>query len=156
MSTTWTLSSCCFFSVGSIYFHDCSMQPKVPMFLIVFGSVSLLASAVHLIKRIVYRNEDESTQTTFKRNFFEAFAVVFLVFCFVIGSFYIFQTWQHWSEQGHASCSEKIDSNDCCDPALMYFAFISLILIYFLVISASTIGCCCFCLIALLSGAMSE
>ena len=122
--------------VGAVYYHDCDIQPRIPLFLIVFGCVGLLQTTLHFLKMcFCRRKEDEqnSSQTGEKGgNFCESLITFFLFVWIIVGSYYTFSAFDSWNDNGQMSCSSGGDEDYCCDPPVMLFSFITLILIYVL------------------------
>lgn len=142
-----------------MFFHQCTIRPFVPVWLIVFGGLVLSLTIVHLIKTLIFRktgqSENNSNRTNVRRNSCEAVSVVFLVFWFVIGSYYAVHTYRQWSGSGRVSCSDDGYHNDCCNPVMVYFTLTVIMTIFGVTVSTIIIGCSCFTLLkcmSLLSG----
>ena len=128
---------------GSVYFHDCDIEPKIPLFLIVFGCVALLQTTMHLFKMCLCRRKDDEQNSGAREkggNFCESMLTLFLFVWIIVGSYYTFNAFNPWINNGRMSCSSSGDS-DCCDAPVMLFSFVVLILIY----SFFALSCCCFC-----------
>ena len=132
---------------GSIYLHDCNIQGRIPIFLIVFGCVSLLQTMLGLAKLVLCRSDETENDDRKKKggNFCESFLTTFLFIWIIVGSAYTFGAWPVWFQNGGQPCPGEA----CCAPVLMYFSFILLICIYGL----AALCCCCFlCCVCCLVG----
>ncbi len=137
--------------LGGIYFHRCTAGPFIPMFLVVFGSVTLSVPIFHGFKtyliKYFYNGNDNDTCNQTKRNSCEVLAVVFLFVWFIVGLLITFLTFQKWLENGRVSCT-PIDSKKCCDAPVMYFTVVVIIIISLLTTLTIVIGCACCCVIS--------
>ena len=125
------------------------------MFDIVFGVICLAAMIVHIIKVVVLykanNNIGDRLENSTRRNCCEVVSVIFLAIWFVVGTFFTFRAWKDWTANGSVACSGSTDISDCCDPGIMYFSVVSLVLMFITTASSIAIGCCCFCFIACLA-----
>lgn len=133
------------FLLGSVYLHDCTLQGRIPVFLIVFGCFSLLQTCCGVGKMFCCRGNDDENDNQNRRkkggNFCEGLITTFLFIWVIVGSVYTFGAWNTWVDSGRNDCP----GTDCCNPVLMYFAFSTLLLMYG--ISALCLCCffCCVC-----------
>ncbi|XP_003389967.1 PREDICTED: uncharacterized protein LOC100634411 isoform X3 [Amphimedon queenslandica] len=131
--------------IGSVYLHDCTLQGRIPVFLIVFGCFSLLQTCCGVGKMFCCRGNDDENDNQNRRkkggNFCEGLITTFLFIWVIVGSVYTFGAWNTWVDSGRNNCP----GTDCCNPVLMYFAFSTLLLMYG--ISALCLCCffCCVC-----------
>ncbi|XP_019863073.1 PREDICTED: uncharacterized protein LOC109591914 [Amphimedon queenslandica] len=139
--------------IGSVYANDCSLNPLIPIFLIVFGCFSVIQTCCGMSKMICCReNEDESDTNRLcrKTNFcFQGLIVIFLFAWFIAGNVFVFGSWGDWDD------SDKY-GDYYCNPVLMYFSLITIIVMY--AISALVCCCClcCLCCLVLMAGASDE
>ena len=143
---------------GSVYLHDCTIQDKIPIFLIVFGCVSLLQTCCGMSKMIFCRGNDDENDGQNRRkkgsNSCEGLITTFLFIWVIVGSVYTFSSWGDWVDNGRQSCPAGGDY--CCAPVLMYFAFITLLVIYGIAAIACFCLLCTVCVTASLAAASSE
>ena len=141
------------FTLGSIYLNDCDIERLIPIFLIVFGCVSLLQTTIHLIKMCVCRKKENQEGPDKKAqggNCCESLVTIFLFVWIIVGSYYTFRAWEDWDNAGRQSCTGE--NSDCCAPPVMYFTFSVLIVIYGIAALVCCCGCFCCCLLGLLAG----
>ena len=113
--------------LGSVYLYDCTLQDKIPIFLIVFGCVNLLQTCCN------QRNDDDEDNNEKFRSkgsvyCYEGCVTLFLFIWIIIGSIFTFSAWNNWVDNGRQSCSAGGDN--CCSPVLMYFTFSTLLVTY--------------------------
>lgn len=108
--------------LGSIYLYDCTLQNKIPIFLIVFGCVSLLQTCSN------QRNDDDEDNNEKFSVYYEGCMTLFLFIWIIIGSIFTFSAWNDWVDNGRQSCPAGGDN--CCSPVLMYFTFSTLLVTY--------------------------
>ena len=73
------------FFTGSIYVHDCPAERFIPIYLIVAGSVGLVANLMGLCKKAKNRNEQEEEDEKVKGNPLDYFINCFLLAWFIAG-----------------------------------------------------------------------
>ena len=138
--------------LGSIYVNKCTIQDKIPIFLIVFGCVSLLQTTFGIVKMFLCRGEDENEQRKRKGgNFCESLITTFLFIWIIVGSAYVFGNFDTWVDGGKLSCSAGGAPNLCCDAVPMYFAFVFLLIVYGIAAVACFCLVCCVCCIGMSS-----
>ena len=116
--------------------HNCSISSLVPIFLIVFGCVSLIQTGIHIFRLCCGRKDDERSERANQgSNCCETIISIFLFVWIIIGSYWVFSLWNVWNS---STCNQGAE---CCDPVLVYFSFVTMLLIY-----ATGILCCC-CLV---------
>ena len=149
-----------FFHAGSIYLPQCEQNKNIPIWLIVFGCVSLVQTAVNVCKRCCQcvvksasDDDDEEDDSNTLANCIsrcgcciESFFTGFLFVWIIVGSVWVFGIYDDYQR---GSCS------DCCHSVPYLFSFITLIVIYSLGALFCCGLCCCFCCMAFL-GAASE
>jgi hypothetical protein len=140
--------------IGSVYVHDCEDRKTIPIWLIVFGCVSLVQTVIDLFKRVFKKKrEDEEEGPNRDRyanrsgNCLESFLSFFLFVWIIIGSAWVFGYYTTFKD------CRNLPNEPCCHPVPYLFSFVTLIVIY----SVSLLICCCccfvFCLTALIGGA---
>ncbi|CAI8051728.1 hypothetical protein GBAR_LOCUS28310 [Geodia barretti] len=125
--------------IGAIYLDDCPDRRIIPIWLIVFGCVSLVQSFIDIGKRC-FRKKNEGDEDGANReryagrsgNCLESILSFFLFIWIIIGSAWVFGYYSRFND-----CGE-----DCCHPVPYIFSFVTLILIY----TVSFMICCCCCL----------
>ena len=123
-----------FFTIGAIYFHDCTVQNKIPIFLIVVGGVELV---IFLICLCFFREDKIIVK--------KALAIIRIIFHIggiLPATAYIIIAWLDWHPQ-QLSCSNNSYNPKCCNLVLMYFAICCLAFWYIYPI----ISCLFFCAI---------
>ncbi|XP_019858105.1 PREDICTED: uncharacterized protein LOC100634411 isoform X2 [Amphimedon queenslandica] len=125
--------------VGSVYTNDCSLNDLLPIFLIVFGCFSVveICCAISIVT-CYHENEDESIakKLYWKTSFcFQRLIVIFLFNWFIVNNIFVFNSWGYWDNSD--SCGEY----KCCNPVLMYFSLVTIIIIY----GIGAACCCCLC-----------
>ena len=143
------------FTIGAVYLHDCTVQDKIPVFLIVFGCVSLFQTCCGICRVAFCRKNDDEAEN---RNRCDksigccvTLITVFLFVWFIIGNVWVFSAWNKWVANDRPSCSAG--GNDCCNPTLMYFSFSLLLILYGISALVCCCLCCCMCCLILLGGA---
>ena len=131
------------FILGSIYLNDCRIYRLVPIFLIVFGCVSLLQTAIHIFRMFCGRKNDERSERANQgSNCCETLISVFLFVWIIVGSYWVFSLWNSWG-------NNPLN----CNPVLVYFSFITLLVIYgTALLFCCCIICCVFCCAFLAAG----
>ena len=128
-------------SVGSIYIKECPIQKMIPIWLIVFGALSVIKNLSTLFQRLKYiRNNrsEESSSNTFL-NVFDSFIALFLIIWFVCGNIWVYSNFlrvQH---------SNKDDTATYCSHLTYLLAFWIINSIYILIALACLIFCCTIC-----------
>jgi hypothetical protein len=144
--------------IGSVYLHDCNIESRIPIFLIVFGCVSLLQTCFGLIKMAICRKDENDNDNRKKKsgNFCESLITTFLIIWIIIGSVYVFGAWPTWQLHGSNGCTfpNGTVSNGpyCCNPVLMIFSYVSLIIMY----GMTAIFCFCIICCAVLLGMAAQ
>lgn len=134
---------------GSYYVHQCPLNTNIPIYLIVFGCVSIVqAFTTNLqscLDAIFGFSNDESRGQGFGICFgcFNCLITVFSLVWFIIGSYWIFSAWIVWTEVANRCHYTSNGPPHCCNPVLMYFAFVFQLLMYGLIL----LFCCSTCMI---------
>lgn len=135
--------------LGSINVHHCSIQPLIPIWLIVSGSALLLKSAVNFVRMKLTsskRNRSTPPEQEVPKGCKNPFKVVltllglFTVVWFVIGSVWVYSA---YSDVDH----EKRESPNYCDQFTYVFSFVYATFGYISTALAVCCFCCCCCCI---------
>ena len=144
---------------GAVYFHQCPLERRIPIWLIVFGCVSLAQTVVNIIKRVLKQltkkhsgDEERQERNPVERggSLLETLFSLFLFIWIIVGSVWIFGNWSEYqSYRENPSMYPAFE----CHPVVYLFSFVTLIIIY--VVSWLLCICCCalFCIVALVAGA---
>ena len=143
---------------GSIFIDDCPASNRIPIWLIVFGCVSLLQTFVNICKRCIQQvtkksgEEEEERSNSVSRGggCIESFLSGFLFVWIIVGSVWVFSLWDDYQIQGIAMCP------DCCHQTVYLFSFSVLLIIYSFGALCCCCFCCCFCGIVCLSAANGD
>lgn len=131
---------------GSIFIDDCPTTNRIPIWLIVFGCVSLVQTFINICKRCIQQvtkksgEEDEergSSSVSRGGGCIESFLSGFLFVWIIVGSVWVFSLWDDYLDfqAGGNMCQA------CCHPTVYLFSFSVLLIIY----SFGALCCCCFC-----------
>ena len=147
--------------IGSVYIHDCPGQFYIPIWLVVFGSVSLLHTLISVCKfcaKLAAKKTDEEGENR-NQNYAsrggtscESLLSLFLFIWTIVGSFWVFNYYIYvWQPN---DCTNDPSNVLCtCHPVAFMFSYITLIVMYALSLFLCCCGCCCFICIALFAGA---
>ena len=124
-----------------MYINRCQGQPIIPIWLIVFGCVGVLQTAINIIKRFFKNNNNHTDEernyvyTTW--NCFETCLSFFLLIWIILGSYWVFGYYTEW-----LACNELSNPSYCyCHPVPYWFSYVTLVVIYV----TSCIFCFVFC-----------
>ena len=124
--------------IGTIYVHDCPAERFIPIYLIVAGSVGIVANLMGLCKKAKNRNEQEEEDEKVKGNPLDYFINCFLLAWFIAGNVWVYRTASNWSSDPTAG--------NYCHPTVFYFAFWVITSTYIIVgvvcLLVCVIGCC--------------
>ena len=144
--------TCLLYNAGAVYLHRCQGQRIIPIWLIVFGSVSLLQTAINVIKRIFRKNkqreeEEEGGQSNYADrtgSCLETLISIFLLIWIILGSYWVFGYYGLWSQEECRSASSRC----YCHPVAYLFSYVTLIVIYVTSCIFCCLCCCTFIIIA--------
>ena len=135
------------FLAGSIYIDNCSVTTttnRIPIWLVVFGCVSLVQTFINICKRCTQQiakssrdsSSEESSGNSISRGggCVESFLSSFLFVWIIVGSVWVFSVY-HQYRSGIERCSS------CCHDVPYLFSFIVLLVIY----TVGALFCCCLC-----------
>ena len=135
------------FFAGSIYIDDCSVSSnnRIPIWLVVFGCVSLAQTFVNICKRCAQHiakssrdsGDDESSANSISRSggCIESILSGFLFVWIIVGSVWVFSIYDDFRLD--RSCL----TINCCHPVPYLFSFIVLLVMY----TVGALFCCCLC-----------
>lgn len=137
------------YHTGSVYLDDCPGRHNIPVWLIVFGCVSLLQTVINIAKRFFHKKkktEEEGYQSNYANrtgSCIESLVFIFLFVWIILGSYWVFGYYYVWRDECNSA------PNRCCHPVPYLFSYITLVVIY--VTSCIFCSCCCclFCIVAL-------
>lgn len=153
-SMTNFLSLCMYvYPAGSVFLNDCPGQRIIPIWLIVFGCVSLLQTTINIVKRFFKkksrRDEEEGDQANYANrtgSCFESLVSIFLFVWIILGSYWVFGYYYVWRD----GCNRApMGCNSLCNPIPYLFSYIVLIVIYVTSCIFCLCCCCMFLIIAL-------
>lgn len=126
------LSLCPLPHAGSLYVHDCAINTKLPIFLIVFGSAALVVDISLAIREFVLR-VCKSRDGADCISCVGCLMGIFLFIWFFIGNYWVLSTWSTWSG---LDCDYN-DAGDCCHPLVMYLSCTVIAIVY----GSALLGC---------------
>ena len=149
------------FLVGAVHLDDCDLDDRIPIWMVVHGSVSVayvLASIFKLIccpnrKREGIEGTDSenkpspmNSRVRFIENSLDLIQFVWLI----VGSVWVLGKYDDWDDAGRPDCDGSSNNSDkCCNEGMFLFAFIYIIIIIwsilFLMICCMC-SCLCFCM----------
>lgn len=99
------------------------MNQYIPVFLIVLSSIGFALLPVRLFLACIYCRTKAGSIITIVAEL----CILLLHFVGIIPlNVYTFQGWREWNHNGKLSCSNHAS---CCDPTLMYFAYIMIYIV---------------------------
>ena len=149
----------CMFSTGAVYLDDCPAANtsagggRIPIWLIVFGCVSVVQTIIGSVKRCCKRKKDSDDDSQSRNyaerggNGFESLISLFLFVWIIVGSVWVFSFYGRFND-----CRDNFSGDPfCCHPVPYLFSFSVLIVVYVVSFLACFCCCCVFCLAALAS-----
>ncbi|CAB3366596.1 Hypothetical predicted protein [Cloeon dipterum] len=106
--------------VGTLYYHDCPVEPKIPLFLVVGGAITLINNFP--LDRADPNNEVTAPQ---RKSSLRAFLTLFSFTWFVLGSFWVYKQYKP---------SFNPENHDFCHPTVYMLAFWVLTLSYLILL----------------------
>lgn len=146
--------------VGSVYLNRCEVNRLIPIWLIVFGVLSLIQTMINVAKRCCSckKNDDEESGQDYGRrsgSCFESLLTTFLFVWIIIGSVWVFRLFDSFKTNNCIDFSE-LNSDVCCHPVPYLFSFVTLIVMYTISALILCCSCCCIIFFALRSGGSSN
>jgi len=130
----------CMIIVGIIYVKSCPMEKMVPIWLIVFGSLSIVKNVSTLIQRIkmiVSKNKEESFSKFV--NFFDSFMALFMIIWFICGNVWIYR------HGGVVQFKNPHEKSTYCHQGPYLFVYWFIMAIYIVMACACFLFCCTVC-----------
>lgn len=144
---------------GSIYLHKCALEPKIPIWMIVYGAAALVELVFNIMSLtwdcIANRGKDIASRT--HGNLFDIFISLLSLFIFIwliVGSVWIFAPYAVYNGAGRPNCSVAPESPLCCERPVYLFAFAVAILGWATVGLVLLLFCCAVCIGCLCAGAV--
>jgi len=121
--------------VGALFLKMCTFQKMIPIWLIVFGSLSVIKNLSTLFQRIkaLKRNENNSSSTVL--NVFDSFMALFLIIWFLCGNYWVY------TNTNNVQFVDPLVEATYCDKTTYLLAFWVITSIYILLGA----GCMLFC-----------
>ena len=139
------------YHAGCVYINRCQGQPIIPIWLIVFGSVSLVQTAINIVKRFFKNNGDEERNYVYTAwNCFETCLSFFLLIWIILGSYWVFGYYNLWQLCNIAENANPICS---CHPVVFWFSYVTLVVIYVMSCILCSTFCFAFLIIAFVAAA---
>lgn len=148
--------------VGAVHLDDCNLNDKIPIWMVVYGSVSLAFTLISIFKSIFCpnkkRQERESSVTENKpspinscANSIEGLFQFFLFVWLIIGSVWVLGNYKDWNDADRPTCdglkSGDANYDNCCHKGMFLFAFIFIIVMWSLAFLLICCACSCICLL---------
>lgn len=126
--------------IGSLYLKACSFQIMIPIWLIVFGALSIIKNLSTLIQRIKALNSPDSNYSSTVLNIFDSFMALFLIVWFLCGNYWIYH------DSSLVQYTEPLIEATYCHKTTYLFAFWVITSIYILIGAGILLFCfsvCC-------------
>lgn len=125
--------------IGSLYLKECTFQIMIPIWLIVFGALSIIKNLSTLIQRIKALKSVDSNYSSTVLNVFDSFMALFLIVWFLCGNYWIY----HDNEL--VQYTDKLAEATYCNKTTYLVAFWVITSIYILVGAAILLFCFTIC-----------
>ncbi|XP_022103107.1 uncharacterized protein LOC110985938 isoform X1 [Acanthaster planci] len=125
--------------MGALYKDDCPVEPKIPIYLIVNGSVGIVKSLLDLIVRCGRLNQEDNNteeQKSTKGDICSHFLGCFLFAFFIAGNVWVYSNYPP---------SDIVSDPNYCYGPLYYFAFWFMTSCYILLGVFFCLECCLIC-----------
>ena len=135
---------------GAVYFNDCPLNPKIPIFPIVLGCLLLTYMGVMIIGSCCVVLTGESEVSELFKLFLKVVTAIFHFVNLGVGvsnGYFVIKDFNLWKEH-----SNDVDSPFYCHSVLYLFAFVYAIL----QLTYSAIGVCCSCCCCLCGACCSD
>lgn len=130
--------------IGAEYKNDCPIERKIPIYLIVAGSVGVFRNLISLCQRAKKSDNDEGEEEK-KQNPVTSILDCFLFAWFICGNVWIYSNYKD-------VIHDNMDSQYYCDETLYAFAFWITTATYILI----GVMCCCVCCVGVCAAIFSE
>ncbi|XP_070552909.1 transmembrane protein 272-like [Ptychodera flava] len=128
--------------IGAIYKDQCPAEPYIPIFLIVSGTFTIVATLLSIFAGMMYQcqliccgDEDECATVHSCMLCFYGLIGIFMMAWFIAGNVWIYRT--------HEPNYYDVEADDYCHKTLYLFSFWLLNGTYILMGSSCCLGCCC-------------
>ena len=124
---------------GAIYINSCPGEPFVPLWSLVYGSVSSAQNLLSVLKSCLCRKKEDESENSkrFRKiaTFIEVLIILFLIAWFIAGCVWVFTYLPTLNLRGECPDHQELD---CCSPVIYWFSLglIIGIFIYSVVIMA--------------------
>lgn len=134
---------------GAIFFHGCTVEHRVPLYMVVIGCIGIFTTILGCCCLCVDATAEEKKNAFSCINKTVKFA---LHLAGLLPTGYILAAFTTWRDNGKPSCYLNATNIDCCDPPVMYgtvsFLMIAsglpfLVLIIFMCCWLASYCCCC-------------
>ncbi|KAJ1363224.1 hypothetical protein KIN20_023044 [Parelaphostrongylus tenuis] len=123
--------------IGSINRDECDVNPKIPTWLIVTGTVSLIRSAINFFFR--FKDQQKLPRPIIIR-IIDGLLSIFVAIWFILGTIWVYWVYDHVSYDPRAG-------PDYCDQLTYVFTFVFITVTYALMFLSCLCFCCCCCCI---------
>ena len=131
-------------NLGAEYKNDCPIESKIPIYLIVAGSVGVFRNLISLCQRAKKSDNDEGEEEK-KQNPVTSILDCFLFAWFICGNVWIYSNYKD-------VIHDNMDSQYYCDETLYAFAFWITTATYILI----GVMCCCVCCVGVCAAIFSD
>lgn len=125
--------------VGSMYIKNCTFQIMIPIWLIVFGSLSIIKNLSTLIQRIKSLKSSESNYSSTVLNVFDSFMALFLIVWFLCGNYWVYH------DKNLVQYTDKMSEATYCNKTTYLLAFWIITSIYILIGAGILLFCFTIC-----------
>merc|ERR1719270_346442 len=138
----------CMIVIGSVYFHDCTAEPYIPIFLIVGGSFSVLKYLIGVTTR-VRRSDQESNQDPPRPHPAQYVINCFLCAWFITGCVWVYRIYQPIFDPLKKTNEDGSLNEQYCNKTVYTFAF-WLITAAYIFLGLFTSCICCFSIVSVI------
>ena len=133
---------------------DCNIDERIPSWMVVYGSVSVTFSLLHILKSIFCRKKERRNGEGLKRSLINKFTTaiegilcLILLALVILGSLFVPEGLEEWENAGEPSCDDvsSHDHDRCCHEGTLLFALTFLITMQGLIFGFLFIGLFCIC-----------
>ncbi|XP_043953117.1 transmembrane protein 272-like [Gambusia affinis] len=128
-----------YIAVGAVYFNECPVQEKIPIYLIVSGVFSIVLNLLSCLPCIDSRKDAPQTPGGQVLTLWNSLVSLFLFCWFISGNIWIYSIYKPEYNKNATDVSRY------CNKTLYLFAFWNATLVYILIILFILTGCCVLC-----------
>ena len=145
------------FLVGAVHLDDCDLDDRIPIWMVVHGSLSVAYVLVSIFKLICCSNQKRegiegtdsenkpsamNSRVRFIENSLDLIQFVWLI----VGSVWVLGKYDDWDDAGRPDCDGLPgDIDKCCNEGMFLFAFIYIIIIWSILFLMICCMCSCLC-----------